>query len=105
MSAEFPIVTQHEGEIEPGHSLWQDAWHRLRQNKMAVIGGIFVVILSLACFLSIPIAPHAYAKTHLALGATRPSLSHLLGTDILGRDMLARILFGGCISLAVGLAA
>ena len=105
MSAEFPIVTQHAGEIEPGHSLWQDAWHRLRQNKLAVVGGIFVVILSAACFLSIVVAPHAYEKTNLALGATRPSLSHLLGTDILGRDMLARVLYGGCISLSVGLAA
>jgi len=105
MSAEFPIVTQHAGEIEPGHSLWQDAWHRLRQNKLAVIGGVFVAILSLICLLAIVIAPGSYAKTNLALGATAPSSAHWLGTDILGRDMLSRILFGGCISLSVGLAA
>lgn len=105
MSAEFPTVTQHAGEIEPGHSLWQDAWLRLRQNKLAVIGGIFVAILTIACFLSLLIAPHAYEKTHFALGATAPSAAHWLGTDILGRDMLARTLFGGCISLSVGLAA
>jgi len=105
MSAEPPIVTQHLGEIEPGHSLWQDAWHRLRQNKLAIIGGIFVIILAVACFLTVTIAPGTYATTNLALGATKPSLHHLLGTDILGRDMLARILFGGSISLSVGLVA
>jgi len=105
MSAEPPIVAQHLGEIEPGHSLWQDAWHRLRQNKLAIIGGIFVIILAVACFLTVTIAPGTYATTNLALGATKPSLHHLLGTDILGRDMLARILFGGSISLSVGLVA
>jgi oligopeptide transport system permease protein len=105
MSAEFPTVTQHTGEIEPGHSLWQDAWHRLRQNKLAVIGGIFIAILTLACFLTVLIAPGWYAKTDFNLGASAPSHAHWLGTDILGRDLLARILFGGCISLSVGLAA
>jgi len=104
MTAEFPNVTQHAGEIEPGHSLWQDAWHRLRQNKLAVIGAVFVALLAIACFLTPVIAPGSYAKTNLALGAKAPSRAHLLGTDVLGRDLLARVLYGGCISLSVGLA-
>jgi len=105
MSAEIPTATQSVGQIEPGHSLWRDAWHRLRQNKLAVAGGIFVAILTLACVLSIFIAPGTYAKTNLPLGATAPGSAHWFGTDILGRDMLARILLGGCISLSVGVAA
>lgn len=105
MTAQFPNVTQHAGEIEPGQSLWQDAWHRLRQNKMAVAGGIFVAVLAVASFLTPLIAPGSYAHTNLALGATGPSLAHWMGTDSLGRDMLSRVLFGGCISLSVGLAA
>ncbi|HXS67529.1 MAG TPA: ABC transporter permease subunit [Candidatus Polarisedimenticolia bacterium] len=104
MTAEFPNVTQHAGEIEPGQSLWQDAWHRLRKNKLAVIGAIFVAVLAVACFLTPLVAPGTYAKTNLALGATAPSHAHWLGTDVLGRDLLARVLYGGCISLSVGLA-
>ena len=57
MSAEFRTVTQHAGEIEPGHSLWQDAWHRLRQNKLALIGACFIALLTVACFLTPLIAP------------------------------------------------
>lgn len=105
MSAEFPTVTQHTGEVEAGQSLWQDAWHRLRQNKLALIGACFIALLSIACFLTPLIAPGTYEKTDLALAATAPSHAHWLGTDTLGRDMLSRILFGGCISLSVGLAA
>lgn len=105
MSAEFPTVTQRIGEVEAGESLWQDAWHRLRQNKLAVIGAIFIALLTVACFLAPIVAPHSYEKTHFDLGAKPPSVEHLLGTDILGRDLLARILYGGCISLSVGLAA
>jgi oligopeptide transport system permease protein len=105
MSAEFPTVTQHTGEVEAGQSLWQDAWHRLRQNKLALIGAFFIALLAIACFLTPLIAPDSYEKTNLALGPTAPSHAHWLGTDILGRDMLSRTLFGGCISLSVGLAA
>jgi oligopeptide transport system permease protein len=105
MSAEFPTVTQHTGEIEAGHSLWQDAWYRLRKNKMALLGAVFIALLTLASFLAPLIAPDSYEHTNLSLGASAPNHAHWLGTDILGRDMLSRILYGGRISLSVGLAA
>ncbi|HLX70658.1 MAG TPA: ABC transporter permease subunit [Verrucomicrobiae bacterium] len=105
MTAEFPTVTQHTDQVEAGHSLWQDAWHRLRQNKMAVVGAVFVFLLALASFLAPFIAPHSYEQTNLAIGATPPSPAHWFGTDVLGRDLLSRILYGGRISLSVGLVA
>jgi oligopeptide transport system permease protein len=106
MAAEFPTAALPElGEVEAGHSLWQDARHRLCKNKMAGIGGIFILVLTLASFLAPLIAPHSYEQTNLALGATPPGHAHWLGTDVLGRDMLSRILYGGRISLSVGIAA
>lgn len=105
MTGELSNVTQHAAEIEAGHSLWQDAWHRLRQNKMAVIGGVFIALLTLASVLAPLIAPHSYERQNLSLGAAPPSRAHWLGTDVLGRDLLSRILYGGRISLSVGLAA
>ena len=92
-------------EMEVGHSLWQDAWFRLRKNKMAVAGAVFILILALASFLSPLIAPHSYETQNLVLGAKPPSASHWLGTDELGRDLLSRVLYGGRISLSVGMAA
>jgi oligopeptide transport system permease protein len=105
MTAEFPTVKQHTAEIEAGQSLWQDAWHRLRQNKMALIGAIFVLLLAIASFFAPLIAPHSYEQTNLAIGATPPSLAHWFGTDVLGRDLFSRTLYGGRISLSVGLVA
>jgi oligopeptide transport system permease protein len=91
--------------IEAGHSLWQDAWLRLRKNRMALAGAVFILLLALASF-SAPFIPGlSYSAQNLQLGATRPSPAHWLGTDDLGRDLLARLLYGGRVSLSVGLAA
>ena len=91
-------------EIERGHSLWQDAWYRLRKNRLAVFGGAVLVALALLCAFG-PLFAQSYREQTLALGATPPSTAHWLGTDTLGRDLLARILYGGRISLMVGLVA
>ena len=92
-------------EVEAGHSLWQDAWYRLRKNKMALAGATFVILLTLASFLAPLVAPDSYERQDLDLGATPPSHAHWFGTDQLGRDELSRVLYGGRISLAVGVAA
>lgn len=91
--------------VEPGHSLWQDAWLRLRRNRLAVAGFIFVAVLGLASVLAPWIAPGSYETQNLTLGATPPGARHWLGTDILGRDLLSRVLYGGRVSLAAGLCA
>jgi len=90
---------------EHGTSLGHDAWLRLRQNKLAVFGGATLVIVALACLVGPLLSPYGYEETRLELGASGPGLPHWLGTDVLGRDLLVRLLYGGRISLAVGLSA
>lgn len=90
--------------IEHGHSPWIDAWHRLRKNRLALAGGIVVLILALLCAAG-PLFSQSYEDQNLDLGATAPSPAHWLGTDTLGRDLFARILYGGRISIMVGLVA
>jgi oligopeptide transport system permease protein len=90
---------------EPAHSPWRDAWLRLRRNRLAVVAGVFVALVTLACFALPPFLPHTYDSQVLANNYQPPSIQHPFGTDELGRDQLARILFGGRISLMVGLVA
>ena len=91
-------------DTERGHSPWADAWHRLRRNRAAFAGGILLLVLALACAAG-PLVSQSYEGQNLDLGAVPPSGQHWLGTDILGRDLLARTLYGGRISLMVGLVA
>ncbi len=86
-------------------SLWQDAIRRLIQNRAAMIGGITVVILIVLAVFAPWIAPYSYSYQNLDLGASPPSTEHLLGTDVLGRDLLSRLLYGARISLLVGFVA
>lgn len=88
--------------LEQGTSLTQDALARLRKNKMAMIGLIILVVMIVLALLTPFITPYTYEEQNLALGASPPSMAHWLGTDILGRDQLTRILYGSRISLMVG---
>jgi oligopeptide transport system permease protein len=92
-------------EQEPGSSLWRDAWHRLAKNKMAVVSAIILGLIILGAFLGPHFSRQSYETQDLRLGATAPSAAHWLGTDTLGRDLLVRILYGGQISISVGLCA
>lgn len=98
-------VLEHPLEAEKGTSLWQDAWRRLRKNCMAVGGGILLNIVVLAAIAGPWFTPYSYESQDTSLGASAPSAAHWLGTDPLGRDLLTRILYGGRMSLLVGIAA
>jgi oligopeptide transport system permease protein len=92
-------------EIERGASLWRDAWHRLAKNKMAVASAIILGVIILGSFLGPYLLKYSYETQDLRLGAVGPNADHWLGTDTLGRDLLVRLLYGGQVSIAVGLCA
>lgn len=92
-------------QIEKGTSLTQDAILRLKKNKMAMAGFWILVFMVLVALLTPWIAPYSYEEQNLQLGASAPSAAHWLGTDVLGRDQLTRIMYGSRISLMVGFVA
>jgi oligopeptide transport system permease protein len=100
-----PAAAPADPGVEKGSSLWHDAWLRLRKNHLAVFGMAALAVVAVACVIGPWLSPFGYEQQDLSLGATAPSAQHRLGTDTLGRDLLVRMLFGGRVSLGVGLAA
>lgn len=79
------------------------ALRRFFRHRMAVIGLVFMVILTLVTFpLASVVAPIPPEKTDLRAVRQAPSAEHTLGTDLIGRDVLSRVVYGGRVSLAVG---
>ena len=90
---------------KPPSGLWSDAARRLRRDRAFVVAAATLGAMVLACLLVPWLSPQRYDRTDMALGATPPSWSHWMGTDYHGRDLLARVCFGGRISFAVGVIA
>jgi ABC-type dipeptide/oligopeptide/nickel transport system permease subunit len=97
-----PPVNALAKRKKPTASLWADAWRRMRRNTGSNIGLIviaFLVVTSLAAPLLAPYDPYAVDFEHVREAPTR---QHWMGTDLQGRDILSRMLYGGQASLAVG---
>jgi peptide/nickel transport system permease protein len=86
-------------------SLWWEAWRRFRRHRLAVFGATVLAIMVAAVLLGPFVYRVPIDEIDFKAKLQNPSRAHPLGTDDLGQDLLARMLYGGRISLAVGVAA
>ena len=105
------MAVETDENVQPikGTSLWRDAWRRLLKNKLAVFGMIVLIIMVIAVVIGPAIIKWTTGFTYDFIPQEKeltksmaPSWEHLMGTDDAGRDLLARVLQGGRISLMVG---
>jgi peptide/nickel transport system permease protein len=101
------IPTLSADDLEtPPLSLSELAWRRFRRHKLAVFGTVVLVLLFLYSFGGSLLATEEYANYNdTSQHLSAPSLRHPFGTDTIGRDILARTIYGGQISLLIGLTA
>jgi oligopeptide transport system permease protein len=86
-------------------SLWRDAWRRYVRNRGAVIAGVVFVLFVLYAVIWPYVSPYDPNDVNFADASQNPSLSHPLGTDRFGRDLLTRTALGAQISILIGLGA
>ncbi|CAN7733630.1 ABC transporter permease (plasmid) [Rhizobium leguminosarum bv. viciae 248] len=80
--------------VEEPVSLWRDAWYRLKRNRLAIFGLVIVLILAFTAIFGPYLTPYDYLSQDLNARNVLPSMSHLFGTDDLGRDVFSRVVFG-----------
>ncbi len=86
-------------------TLWGDAWRRFKKHRLAMFGSIVIIFLTLTVLIGPSLWTVDRDALDFAFPMSNPIPEHPLGTDELGRDMLSRALYGGRISLSVGVTA
>ena len=114
MATAIGVAQQVDWDVPEQTGLWKDAWVRFRRNRLAVAGLVVVIVMIVLAFgARLPAAPGGLwhilnltgdpTQQDVTNSYATPTLQHPLGTDILGRDQLARILYGSSISLSIGI--
>jgi ABC-type dipeptide/oligopeptide/nickel transport system permease subunit len=83
-------------------SLWSDAWRRLRRNRLALVSAVYLTLLVAVALFALVHTPYSYREVGVARPYSGPSAANWFGADILGRDVLSRLMVGAQISLIVG---
>lgn len=96
---------EKEAVVRPSLSYWKDAWRRLKKNKLAMTGLVFLVLLAVMAIFGPVFSPHSVTQQDLPNQNLAPSAEHWFGTDEAGRDVFTRTWYGARISLFVGLMA
>lgn len=81
------------------------AWRRFKKHRLAILGVVILAIMAITAIGADFIAPYTFSEQDLTRYREGPSVTHLLGTDSYGRDVLSRLMYGGRVSLSVGLVA
>lgn len=89
----------------PPRSQWRDIWDQFKTHKGALLGGIVFLLIVASVFIGPLLWPYDATYIDIRSRNQGPSWSHPLGTDQLGRDMLARMMAGGQTSVSVGITA
>lgn len=84
-------------------SQFQEVWGRFKKNRLALFGMVLILLMILMVILSPLIAPYGFDEQNYYEIFASPSLQHLCGTDNLGRDVFSRLLYGGRVSLTIGI--
>ncbi len=82
-------------------SLMKKNIRKFLRNKLAVFGLVVIVVITVACIIA-AVTGIDYGTPNPTIMKTPPNSEHMFGTDTIGRDMLARVLFGGCYSIFIG---
>ena len=105
----FRKIDQEEADrevvVRPSLSYWADTWRRLKRNKLAMLGLIFLIMLSFMAIFGPILSPYDVNTQILADQYQKPSSTHWFGTDSSGRDVFTRTWSGARVSLFVGLMA
>lgn len=105
MAMDHPFPSTEALKAYPPRTLWRDAWRRYRRHHLAMAASLVLIALTLGTLVGPLLYPTPIDEIDFSVKLGGPTLMHPLGTDDLGRDLLARLLYGGRISIAVGLAA
>jgi peptide/nickel transport system permease protein len=103
--AAAPLASTLALEAYPPRTLWSDVWRRYCRHRLAMAGSVVMLMLVLATLFGPVVYPVPIDDIDFAVKLAGPSWAHPFGTDDLGQDLLARMLYGGRISMAVGLIA
>lgn len=104
-----PISQQELEEAQEDHSsglsFWQDAWRRLKQNKLAMTGLSVIIFLIIMAIVGPSINEYTYSQQNLVMKNLPPSAEYWFGSDNFGRDLFTRTWYGARISLFIGITA
>lgn len=98
-----PEVMEEIPDAPESVSLWSDVWRRFLANRLALAGLAFVVFLILVAIFADVIAPYSITERDSDAFRSGPTSDHWFGTDIIGRDVFSRVVYGSRVSLRIGI--